>query len=202
MLVLRMPNKNSLLILKKSIFNKLQYLELRRKINKIKLLVMDVDGVLTDGKLYLDTQGSLMKSFDVKDGLGIKLLQEQNIKIVFFSGGSGGATEKRAETLKIDFCQVGIKNKFTALANLQKKLALKKEDTAYVGDDLNDIPVKKLVNIFFAPRDASKYVLKACDVILKNNGGNGAIRELSERILNTKGDFSHILKKGWLESNK
>tara|TARA_B100001093_G_scaffold518390_1_gene603012 strand:- start:900 stop:1493 length:594 start_codon:yes stop_codon:yes gene_type:complete len=197
-----MLNKNSLLILKKSIFNQLKYLELKRKINKIKLLVLDVDGVLTDGKLYLDTQGSLMKSFDVKDGLGIKLLQEHNIKVVFFSGGAGGATEKRAETLKIDFYQVGIKNKFTALANLQKKLALKKEDTAYVGDDLNDIPVKKLVNIFFAPRDSSKYVLKACDVILKKNGGNGAIRELSERILNTKKSFSYIKKKGWLESNE
>ena len=202
MLVLKMLENNSFLILNKSILNVLKWLELKRKINKIKLLVMDVDGVLTDGKLYLDSQGSLMKSFDVKDGLGVKLLMENNIKIVFLSGGSGGATEKRAETLKIDYCQVGSKNKLIAMANLQKKFSLTKEDTAYVGDDLNDIPVKKLVNIFFAPRDASKYVLKTCDVILKNSGGNGAIRELSERILNSKGVFYDIRKKGWLELNE
>ncbi len=200
MLVLKMINSS--LILKKSIFNNLKWLKLKSKINKIKLLVLDVDGVLTDGKLYIDSKGSLMKSFNVKDGLGIKLLRENNIKIVFFSGGSGGATEKRAETLKIDFCQVGIKNKFIALSNLQKKFSLTKEETAYVGDDLNDIPVKKLVNIFFAPSDASKYVLKACDLILKNRGGKGAIRELSEKILNSKGVFSDFKKKGWLESNE
>ena len=194
--------RNQLLILIKLVFNELNWLKLKGKIKKIKLLVMDVDGVLTDGKLYLDSQGSLMKSFDVKDGLGVKLLMENNIKIVFLSGGSGGATEKRAETLKIDYCQVGSKNKLIAMANLQKKFSLTKEDTAYVGDDLNDIPVKKLVNIFFAPRDASKYVLKTCDVILKNSGGNGAIRELSERILNSKGVFYDIRKKGWLELNE
>ena len=196
-----MLKRNQLLILIKLVFNELNWLKLKGKIKKIKLLVMDVDGVLTDGKLYIDNEGNLMKSFNVKDGLGLKLLMENKVKIAFFSGGSGGATEKRAETLKIDYCQVGIKNKFTALSNLQKKLSLTKEETAYIGDDINDIPVKKIVNIFFAPKDASNYVLRMCDAILTNSGGNGAIRELSERILSFKGSLTNIEKKGWLERN-
>ena len=94
------------------------------KLKKLKLIVFDVDGVLTDGGLWYDSKGELNKRFDVKDGLGIKIIQELGVEVVFLSGGKGGSTEKRAEQLNVQYCLVEVKDKFQALKNLQQKYFL------------------------------------------------------------------------------
>ena len=110
---------------------------LRHRLRRIRLLVLDVDGVLTDGGLWFDADGRLSKRFDVRDGLGIRLLQQTGLEIALLSGGQGGATEVRARQLGIQHCLVGIKDKPVALSQLQNKVGVQPDETAFVGDDLN-----------------------------------------------------------------
>ena len=196
-----MVKNNPLSNLAKIYLGLFYWIRIRRSLKKIKLLAVDVDGVLTNGNVYLNNEGEIYKSFNVKDGLGLKILREKGIKIAFISGGDGGATEMRAKHLGIDFCEVRIKNKSKTIENIQRKLKIAKSQTAFVGDDLNDIPVRQVVDLFFAPRDASKHLYKFCDAILINNGGSGAIRELSEKILRAKSGLSSLTLRGWLELN-
>ena len=107
-----------------------------------------------------------MKKFNVKDGLGIKLLQGVGIEIVFMSGGSGGAAEERAKQLGIKSCLVGVKDKYRELRTLQQEMKVTKSDTIYVGDDINDLVVKPLVNLLFAPSNASMSLLKKVDLLV------------------------------------
>ena len=124
---------------------------LRRQLRSIQLLVLDVDGVLTDGGLWFDAEGQLSKRFDVRDGLGIRLMQQAGLQIAFLSGGQGGATEVRARQLGIKHCLVGIKDKPAALTTLQNQLDVSVEQTAFVGDDLNDLAVRPVVGLLFTP---------------------------------------------------
>jgi len=169
-----------------------------KKLKQTKLLILDVDGVLTDGGLFIDSNGEIIKKFDVKDGLGIKLLQEIGIEIVFMSGGIGGSTEERAKQLGIKYCLVGVKDKYRALSNLQQQKRVPKSNTIYIGDDINDLVVKPLVNLLFAPSDASKSILRRVDMVLSHRGGSGAVRELAEKILISKGKWDDISKNGWI----
>jgi len=187
--------------MKLKIFNDLQFFRIKNKIRQIKLIVFDVDGVLTDGSIWVDSSGYQIKKFNVKDGLGIKLLQAAGIKIVFMSGGKGGSTEQRAKDLSVDYCLVGIKNKLKALKDLQEKIGFNFSETLYLGDDLNDLPVKKYVSIFISPRNASNLVKKNSNAVLFNNGGEGAVRELSERILKYQKKFYKLTKSGWFDTN-
>ena len=102
-------------------WNQVVWWRLRRQLNDVQLLVLDVDGVLTDGGLWFDADGQLIKRFDVRDGLGIRLLQQAGVQIAFLSGGPGGATEVRARQLGIEHCLVGIKDKPAALQTLQQR---------------------------------------------------------------------------------
>ena len=176
-----------------------KYCFLNRKLKRIQLVVTDVDGVLTDGGIFLDESGEVFRKFNVKDGLGIKLLQGVGIEIVFMSGGSGGAAEERAKQLGIKSCLVGVKDKYRELRTLQQEMKVTKSDTIYVGDDINDLFVKPLVNLLFAPSNASMSLLKKVDMELSYSGGEGAIRELAEKILISKGIWSDISENGWIE---
>ena len=104
----------------KGLFRALQWRRQRDQLRRIKLLVLDVDGVLTDGGLWFDPNGLLLKRFDVRDGLGLRLLQQAGLELAFLSGGKGGATEVRARQLGIQHCLVGIKDKPAALQTLQR----------------------------------------------------------------------------------
>ena len=170
-----------------------------KKLKKTKLLILDVDGVLTGGELFIGSDGEILKKFNVKDGLGIKLLQGVGIEIVFMSGGSGGAAEERAKQLGIKSCLVGVKDKYRELRTLQQEMKVTKSDTIYVGDDINDLVVKPLVNLLFAPSNASMSLLKKVDMKLSYSSGEGAIRELAEKILISKGIWSDISENGWIE---
>lgn len=178
-----------------------QWYKQRTMLAKVQLLVMDVDGVLTDGGLWLDANGELQKRFDVRDGLGLRLLQQVNINLAFLSGGRGGATEVRARQLGIDHCLVGIKDKPAALADLQQYLGLDSTKTAFVGDDLNDLAVRPLVNLLLAPADACLPLLLQADAVLQRRGGHGAVRELAERLLQARGQWQLLHRSGWREQN-
>jgi 3-deoxy-D-manno-octulosonate 8-phosphate phosphatase (KDO 8-P phosphatase) len=172
-----------------------------KQLKQIKLLVLDVDGVLTDGGLWFDASGQLTKRFDVRDGLGIRLLQQAGVEIAFLSGGQGGATEVRARQLGIQHCLVGIKDKPEALLQLQEQLGIDIAETAFVGDDLNDLAVRPVVELLIAPADACKPVRKGAHAVLRKQGGHGAIRELAETILQARGRWQNLKRDGWRDRN-
>ena len=172
-----------------------------KRLRQIKLLVLDVDGVLTDGGLWFDASGQLTKRFDVRDGLGIRLLQQAGVEIAFLSGGQGGATEVRARQLGIQHCLVGIKDKPEALLQLQQQLGIDSSETAFVGDDLNDLAVRPVVELLIAPADACTPVRQGAHAVLRKQGGHGAIRELAETILQTHGRWQTLKRNGWRDRN-
>ena len=182
-------------------FKNFRWIVLSRKLRGIKLLVLDVDGVLTDGGLWINNEGKTIKRFDVKDGLGLNLMQQVGIEIVFLSGGKHRATEERAKQLGIKQCYTGIKDKYKKLKFLQKKLNIPISKTAYVGDDINDIVVKPLVAILCAPSNATDILISKSDIVLFNKGGQGAIRELAERILISKKLWRKFSENGWAVKN-
>ena len=181
--------------------NALHWWFLRRRLRRIQLLVLDVDGVLTDGGLWFDAEGRLSKRFDVRDGLGIRLLQQAGLEIALLSGGQGGATEVRARQLGIAHCLVGIKDKPQALAQLQQQVGVNAEQTAFVGDDLNDLAVRPAVELLLAPADACPPVRTGADAVLRRRGGHGAVRELAEHILIARGRWESLRRQGWRDRN-
>ncbi|MFL0790345.1 MAG: KdsC family phosphatase [Prochlorococcus sp.] len=179
----------------------LQWQQRQRDLAAIELLVLDVDGVLTDGGLWFDAQGSVQKRFDVRDGLGLKLLQQKGVHLAFLSGGSGGATEARASQLGIQHCLIGIKDKPTALKSLQMQLSMSSLQTAFLGDDLNDLAVRQEVKLLLAPADACRPLRRQADGVLQHRGGHGAVRELSERLLQARGQWHQLQRQGWKGCN-
>ena len=173
----------------------------RKRLGRMQLLVLDVDGVMTDGGLWFDGSGQLIKRFDVRDGLGLRLLQQAGLQIALLSGGQGGATEVRARQLGIEHCLVGIKDKVPALERLQRSLDVTPAETVFVGDDLNDLAVRPVVGLLIAPADACRPVHRGADAVLRRKGGHGAVRELAERILQARGRWSNLSRLGWKDRN-
>lgn len=178
-----------------------QWRQQRPALAALELLVLDVDGVLTDGGLWFDPAGQLQKRFDVRDGLGIRLLQQAGLSLAFLSGGKGGATEMRARQLGITHCLVGIKDKPVALAQLQQQLGVASATTAFLGDDLNDLAVRPQVRLLLAPVDAARPLRRQADAVLHRRGGHGAVRELAERILQARGEWQSLHRHGWRDRN-
>ena len=174
---------------------------IRSKLAALELLVLDVDGVLTDGGLWFSSEGQLQKRFDVRDGLGIKLLQQEGLSLAFLSGGQGGATEIRARQLGIKHCLVGIKDKPMALAQLQRDLGIDPHRTGFIGDDLNDLAVRGQIGLLLTPADACEAVRRHADWVLSHNGGHGAVREAAEAILRSRGVWTSLSRDGWRERN-
>lgn len=146
----------------------------------IKLLAIDVDGVLTDGSMYYSEKGDELKKFNTHDGMGIQLLRENGIKIAIVTKEKTEIIERRAKKLGVDDLFQGIENKLFALDCLIKKYNLNYSEIAYIGDDVNDISVLKKVGISMCPRDAISDVKKVCMYITKKKGGEGVVREFYE----------------------
>ena len=183
------------------LFEEIKWIFIRRRMKKIKLIILDVDGVLTDGYLFYDYQGNQIKRFSVKDGLGIRYLQKAGLNICIVSGGKEDVIKNRAIDLNIKYIYCGVKNKKEKVEILREEFKVKKENILYVGDDLNDLTVRKVVGLLIAPNDASKNLKKFCNAILKNNGGYGAVRELAERLLSGTKLLKSIEKEGFSEIN-
>jgi 3-deoxy-D-manno-octulosonate 8-phosphate phosphatase (KDO 8-P phosphatase) len=154
----------------------------------VKLLVLDVDGVLTDGSLYYDRRGEALKRFNVRDGLGIRRVGAAGIKIAVISGRYSKISRNRLKELGIDVIYDGVYNKVEALLKVQKRYGgISFDGIAYIGDDVNDIEVMKMVAFPIAVSDSVDAVKQAARIITKSGGGEGAVREICDLILRSKG---------------
>lgn len=151
---------------------------------KIKLLCMDVDGTLTDGKIYMGESGELMKVFDIKDGYGIhEILPKYEIIPVIITGRKSKFVENRARELEITEIYQGYHNKLPILDKLMEKYECNPQQVAYIGDDILDICCMEKCGVRACPSDAVAEVKKISNYICKNKGGNGAVRELIDWIV-------------------
>lgn len=154
-----------------------------KKIRKITLLVCDVDGVLTDGRIIMDNRGNELKHFNVRDGHGLKLIMRYGIGVALLTGRRSEVVTHRAEDLGIKEIYQGIKNKGVFMEKYMQTNNCRGECIAYVGDDVVDIPVFRLVGFSVAVADASEHVKAVADYVTRLKGGRGAVRELCELIL-------------------
>lgn len=160
--------------------------QIEKLAKKIKLLILDVDGVLTDNCLLIDDNGVEYKKFNVSDGLGIRLLQESGVKVALISGRPSPATHYRALQLKIEHVYLGQSHKLEAYADLKRKLDVEDQEIAYLGDDLLDVPVLKIVGFPVCVQNAYPVVKRCAKLVTKAQGGEGAVREVVDLILKAK----------------
>ncbi|MFE8154119.1 HAD-IIIA family hydrolase [Brenneria goodwinii] len=149
----------------------------------IRLVLFDVDGVLTDGSLYLDGQGERLKAFNVRDGLAISLLRAHGIHAGILSGKSSEALDYRIRQLKFDVAVTGRLEKQEAYTTIKRERGLDDAQIAYVGDDVVDLPLAGRVGCFYAPSDAHALVLEAADHVVAACGGRGVARDVAEHVL-------------------
>jgi 3-deoxy-D-manno-octulosonate 8-phosphate phosphatase (KDO 8-P phosphatase) len=152
-------------------------------ISKIKMFVMDVDGTLTDGKLYIGPDGEIMKAFNIKDGQGIVNLLVKGIIPVIVTARKSKIVHNRAKKLGIIEVWQGVSDKIFIIGELARKYKLSFREIAYIGDDDNDIICMEKTGLSFAPADCSISVSKCANIILSRNGGDGAVREAIDIIL-------------------
>lgn len=169
--------------------------EVWQRAASIKLLLLDVDGVLTDGRLYFDKAGEAMKVFHVRDGHGIKMLQRAGIEVAFLSGRVSDAAYHRARELNISRYHEGLRDKLPVLEKLQAALQLKPEEIAAVGDELVDLPLFSRVGLAVAVADAPAEVRAAAHWVTTAPGGQGAVREVCDLILKAQGHWENLLKR-------
>ncbi|MBU2575258.1 MAG: HAD hydrolase family protein [Elusimicrobia bacterium] len=165
---------------------------------KIKILLMDVDGVLTDGKMYFmpghDGKMVEFKAFHSLDGIGLRLLNRFGVLTGVITGRESPATEERAQTLGMSYAYQGFLSKLDPLAEILKDTGLKEENVAYIGDDVTDIPVLKKAGLACAPKNALPEVKKAAHLVTAKDGGCGAVREVCDLILRSKGYWKDVMK--------
>lgn len=154
---------------------------------EIKLIGMDVDGILTDGKIYQGASDAQIKAFNCKDGMGIRLLKKYDFKIALISGGSGECITKRAKSLGIEILEFGVKNKLDVLTKLQTKYNINPNETVFLGDDINDLTVLQRVRIFATPSDGHIACKTRAHWIGEKLGGNGFVREFTDNLILGKG---------------
>ena len=155
--------------------------------NQIRLMLWDVDGVLTNGDIFISDEGECFKQFNVKDGVAVALLAKHGVKTGVLSGKQSPALSKRCEQLGLDIVRTGIHNKMAALAVICKELAITPEQVAYIGDDVIDLEVMRQVALTFAPLDAHDLVKDEAHYITESKGGRGVAREAAERLLMGRG---------------
>jgi 3-deoxy-D-manno-octulosonate 8-phosphate phosphatase (KDO 8-P phosphatase) len=160
---------------------------------KIKLLLLDVDGVLTDGRLYYGNSGEELKAFDIQDGLGIKLLQRGGIKVGIITGRTSSLLKRRAQELDIQPLIQGREDKLTALNELLEDMDITLEEIAFVGDDLPDLVVLLRVGLGITPANGNHILASQALWQTKKSGGNGAVREVAELILTVQGKMEALL---------
>lgn len=165
-----------------------------KKASAIKAIFFDVDGVLTDSKIIYDESGKEIKNFNVKDGLIISYLKKAGIYVGAISGRDSAVTAKRAAELKFDFCHQGIVDKGSVVEKLAKHYKLKLKEIAYIGDDIIDLSVFKLVGLAVCPSDTFEYVKDKAHLISRAKGGEGVLREVGDLVLASRGEFEKILK--------
>ncbi len=165
------------------------------KLAKIKLLLLDVDGVLTDGRIIYDNQGNELKAFDVKDGHGLKLLQRAGIKIGIITGRSSEVVSRRAKELGIEILYQGALHKLEPYLEILAEQGLTDERIAYVGDDVVDLPILRRVGFSATVADAVSDVFPFVDYVASRPGGCGAVREICDLLLRASGQWDELTKR-------
>lgn len=160
-----------------------------------KLVITDIDGVWTDGGMYYDNQANEWKKFNTADSAGVIFLKLLDIPVAIITGEDTEIVNRRAKKLKIDHLFMGVKDKVSVAKNLCDKLGLTLKDTAYIGDDINDILLLKEVGLSASPKNAPEYIKDLTDVVIDVNGGDGAFRAFVEYILEANGKMDFIIDK-------
>jgi len=161
----------------------------------IKLVILDVDGVMTDGSLYLDENGLQQRRFDIKDGMGTVVMQMLGIEVAIITSRRSGAVRVRAEELRIKRYYEGIKKKTEAYEEIKADMGIEDHEVCYVGDDLVDLSMMKRVGLPVCVADGVFEVKEAATYITDAKGGHGAVREVAELILKTQGKWEKVLEK-------
>jgi len=162
---------------------------------EIQLLVLDVDGVLTDGALIINPDGSESKTFNVLDGHGIRMWKRAGLKVAFLSGRLSQPTKLRAQQLGVDYCIQDCRDKLSAIEKLLEQLAIGAEQTAFVADDLMDLQAIRYVGFGVAVANAVDEIKQCADYVTNRPGGKGAVREVIEYILKNNGKWQELVKK-------
>ncbi|MCL7420976.1 MAG: 3-deoxy-manno-octulosonate-8-phosphatase KdsC [Methylobacter sp.] len=163
------------------------------KARKLKLLILDVDGVLTDGKLFFDNEGNEYKAFHARDGHGIKLLRQTGVEVAVISGRKSNSVALRMKNLGIEYVYQGHENKIAAFNEIIDKLRITPDQAAHVGDDLLDLPIMTRVGLAIAVNDANFAVKQRADWYTRLPGGHGAVREVCDLIMQAQGRFDEVV---------
>ena len=166
---------------------------------KIKLIILDVDGVLTDGRITFNSKNEEFKSFDIKDGHGIRIAQKCGIKFAIITGRWSPIVEKRCKELNIEDVHQNVADKAKIFNEILDKYQIRGEEVAYMGDDLTDIPVLKQAGLAATVADTFDYIKNEAHYITKLKGGRGAVRELIDFILQMQNQWNNIIKKELFE---
>jgi 3-deoxy-D-manno-octulosonate 8-phosphate phosphatase (KDO 8-P phosphatase) len=169
--------------------------QIRERAARVKLLVLDVDGVLTDGRIIMDHEGREIKAFDVRDGHGIKLLREAGIEVAVLTGRSSPVVQHRADDLGIPWVQQGVSDKIAAYEEIAQKTGISDGETCFIGDDLVDIPLLKRVGVPIVVADGAHEAKEYALYVTQSPGGRGAVREVSDLLLQTQGKWDAILRR-------
>jgi 3-deoxy-D-manno-octulosonate 8-phosphate phosphatase (KDO 8-P phosphatase) len=161
----------------------------------LKIVVLDVDGTMTDGGIYIDNKRVETKKFSIKDGAGILLAQQMGLEFMILTGRRSHCVQQRANELKVKYVIQEVQNKQAYLEQFMERNSLSKDELAYVGDDLNDLPTMKIVGYCACPFDAAPEVKNYCDIVLSKKGGEGAVREFVEILLKNRNQWEAAIEK-------
>jgi 3-deoxy-D-manno-octulosonate 8-phosphate phosphatase (KDO 8-P phosphatase) len=168
--------------------------EIERRARRIKLVLMDCDGVMTDGRLWLTPDGDEQKAFDARDGQGISLCHRAGLKTGIISGRQSTAVARRARDLKMSYVRQYAKDKSKALDEILKEADLSEDECAYIADDLGDVSVMQRVELAVAVADAVTETKQAAHYVTRLPGGRGAVREVCEIILKAQGRWEELME--------
>ena len=162
---------------------------------KVKLLLLDVDGVLTDGRIIMDHKGREIKAFNVRDGHGLRLLKEAGIEVAILTGRSSPVVQKRADDLGILWVRQGVHDKVGAYQEIARKMGITDDEACFIGDDLVDIPLLKRVGIPIVVGDGAPEAKRFARYVTQSSGGKGAVREVCDLLLQTQGKWEAVLRR-------
>lgn len=165
----------------------------KSRASRLKLMTFDVDGVLTQGSLFLTEEGVEMKAFNGPDGVGMRMMQKAGITLAIISGRKARCVELRAQDLDIEFVYQGIENKWQAMQELLASLGISADEAGFMGDDVVDLPVMNACGFSAAPADSQELVKRHARLISSKAGGRGAVREVCEFILDAQGKLDAAL---------
>ncbi len=167
---------------------------IRRRAASVKLLLMDCDGVLTDGRIWILQDGDDQKAFNTKDGLGLELLHRAGLRSGIISGRHSSAVRRRAVALRVSYLLQGCESKIKAFEEILTEAGLDESEVAFMGDDLNDVPLLRRAALAIAVADAAEEVKSCAHLVTGASGGKGAVREVVEVILRSQGRWDNVIK--------